>query len=86
MTTKFWQAGVADETWKVIVCARDIKQVDDTIAFIGSILFGHGDHAAIFEELRAMNGAAIVDALLAYRASAADSVSAAITKNREIEP
>ena len=76
MKAKNWKPGVADEIWKIMICARDAERADDVIGGITYIL------GVTQEELRQMTGAQILDGLLAYKRSAYDSVEAGLLAPR----
>ena len=80
---KRWQAGVADEAWKVMVCANDAATASRTLSALGYILTNAGDDIeAVKRALAAMSGAQIVAQLVAYQASAEQSVRTALQTSR----
>lgn len=50
MDKKEWKAGIADEAWKVVVCARDMKQTEDALRHIAAVLCGTGLAGTTFEQ------------------------------------
>lgn len=60
-----WKAGITDEVWKVLICARDISAAKDALSLIAYIC-GEGNDAAQIVTLRSMTGEQIVDAVQAF--------------------
>lgn len=75
---KQWQAGVADEAWKVIICAREAEDVEQALSFLGYVLTSARNWEEAAAVLRQMTGAEIVDGVLAYRERAKQSVENAL--------
>jgi hypothetical protein len=72
---KKWTPGVADEAWKIMVCAKDAAHADDVISFLVYILTNAGnDQVAGLAELRSKSGDEIVAALIQYQAVAHQTV------------
>lgn len=81
---KKWRAGIADEPWKVIVCGRDLQQVDDVLSALSYYLTDAGsDTERGLAQVRQMTGGQIVDALEAHKRTSLLSVQNALTRNRE---
>lgn len=78
---KLWKDGVADETWKIIICAENVRTAESALSALTYILADSSSgHEASLNSLRAMSGKEIVDGLLAYRSSAYRSVEKALKK------
>jgi hypothetical protein len=78
---KKWNAGVADETWKVIVCARDLSRVDDLLSALSYYLTDAGDDTQRgLSIVREMSGSTIIDALEAHKRTSLMSVQSALSK------
>jgi len=77
---KKWAAGVADEAWKVTICALDANRASEVISALVSILTNAGSTDRGIEAVRAMSGSQIMDALIDYQSKAIKSVEAAIRK------
>ena len=79
MQPKQWKAGIADETWKVIICGRDLYRIDDLLSALSHYLTDAGnDRSKGLDMVRQMTGAQIVDALEAHKRSSLVSVQRAI--------
>jgi len=81
---KKWNLGVADEAWKVMICARDLKAADEALEVLRMVLTNldlspKGQDALI----RQMSGDQIMDAMVAYRDGCIDSVAAGIKANSQ---
>lgn len=76
---KTWKAGLADETWKVIVSARDTQRVSELIAQLSNYLTDAGsDMVKGRAIIRTMTGAQIIDALETHIQTNIQSIEAAI--------
>lgn len=73
---KRWASGIADEAWKVTICARDASMVAEMLKNLSYIL------GLSVEELREKSGAEIIDGLIRYQASAVKSVEAGLQVNQ----
>lgn len=81
MTPKLWKPGVADETWKVLICARDFMRADDIMGHLVYVLTTAGaDTEAGLEQISKMTGKQIVDGLKAYALSSSDSIKRGMGK------
>ena len=78
-----WKAGMADEAWKVMICARDAMRATDLIQGVAYILDNPGqcDVVENAKILRRFSGEQIADALLDYRKSAMESVDRGMRKH-----
>ena len=84
---KVWNAGVADEAWKVIICARDACDTEDLILTLCMILtHAGGDTAKGLRDIRAMSGDDIMDALLAYVQKSHQAVENALAPDVLLAP
>jgi hypothetical protein len=80
---KQFKPGLADEAWKVMICARDEEKAQNTLHFLCSVLTDCGsDYAKGRLEISAMSGADIIEAVECYAAVARKSVALAISKDR----
>ena len=72
-----WSAGVADEVWKVVICARDVQRAEDLLSGLAYILDNPGAAGVdgYADVIRRFSGAQIADALIAYREAALQSVA-----------
>ncbi len=76
---KKWKAGIADEAWKVMICARDASHAEEALQQLVYILTDAGSDAARGHALlRQMTGEQIVQGLLNYRQKSIDSVRRAL--------
>lgn len=65
---KKWTPGVADDVWKIAICARDASQIDDVLSFLSYVLTDEGaDTKAGIAIVREMTGGEIVDGLVKYQ-------------------
>ena len=82
---KSWKSGVADEAWKVMICAKDAMRAKDLIQGVAYILDnpGHGDIRKYADVLRKFSGDQIADALLDYHFKAFVSVANALPEKIE---
>lgn len=72
---KIWNAGKADEAWKVMICARDAMRAEDIALGLHSILLGGSkEFPAALDDLSRMSGKQIADGLRAYHQCAINSV------------
>ena len=61
---KIWKTGIADETCKVVVCARDYDATNRCLDWLSHYLTGAvGNESEGLEEVRKMSGEQIVNAL-----------------------
>ena len=77
---KRWNAGVADEVWKVHISSRDASRAEDIAGFLAYIMTDIG-HASLDQQLDAISkfsGEQIAKALLDYRSVSLRSIAAAI--------
>lgn len=80
---KVWKPGCADEVWKVLVCAQEVRLASETISGLCYILTAAGsDEAAALAKIKGMSGAQIVDALKAFRETARKSVETALSRKQ----
>lgn len=78
---KKWKAGIADETWKVIICARDLQRVDDLLSGLSYFLTTAGGNTEKgIAQVRGFTGAEIIDALEAHKRTSALTVASALAK------
>jgi len=73
----------ADEAWKVMICARDVKMAQDTLSHLVSITgapMGLG-YGAQLEQLRSMTGSDIAEAIKARIDDRMASIEAGIRKD-----
>lgn len=76
---KKWKAGIADETWKVIICGRDLYEVDRLLSSLGYYLTdAANDQERALAAVREMSGAQIVDALESHKRTSLLSVQTAL--------
>lgn len=76
---KLWKAGIADEAWKVIICARDAYDTEQLISALIYVLTSAGSNANLgLAEIRKMSGDDIVSALLAHVETSRKSVERAL--------
>ena len=83
MGTLTWKAGTADEAWKVVICARDVKNTETALVHIASVLGKAGSPKTIEQRadcLRGLTGDQIADALVDFHRSRLQSVENAIKK------
>jgi len=66
---KRWCAGVADEAWKVAICARDAAEAGNLLASLASLLVDGNVDA-----LKQMSGREIVDGLIARQKASMESI------------
>ena len=79
---KNWKSGCADEVWKIIICARDIKTADDLIQDLIYILTSSGsDIKAGYLEIKEMSGKQILDGINSYKESRIKAVQNALEKS-----
>lgn len=73
---KKWNAGKADEAWKIIACARDVRLAEATLEHLAYILtdMGHAAHDKMAEALSEMSGKEIAEGLIDYRNAAIQSI------------
>lgn len=75
----------ADEAWKVIICARDIKQAEDALATIEYLaaggFSGRNERSAKLAFIRSLSGAEIADAIERHIQDRLASVQAAIRRD-----
>lgn len=77
--SKTWKPGVADEPWKVLICARDAERADECLSFLVYVLTNAGsDTESGLAEIREKSAADIIDGLKAFKKSAYDSVAKAL--------
>ena len=76
---KVWNPGVADEPYKMLVCAGDYTRARDIKSWLVSVSTDAGsDYKAGEKQLRQFSGNQIVDAILAYERSALESIEAGL--------
>lgn len=84
---KKWAAGIADEPWKIMLCARDAAMASETIGRLIYILTdAASDRDKGVEILRGLTGKEIIDGLIAYQGSAAKSVQSALPNAKGTSP
>lgn len=78
---KTWSAGIADETWKVVICGRDLRLVEELLIQLSYYLTdaGHNLEKGL-SLIREMSGAQIIDALEAHKRTSLISIQNAISK------
>jgi len=76
---KKWKSGIAGETWKVIICGRDLHRIDDILSALSYYLTDAGvDVDRGLSLIRSMSGDQIIDALEDHKRTSIQSVEAAI--------
>lgn len=72
---------MADESWKVIICARDAERADEALSFLSYVLTDAGsDLPSGLEKIRAMSGQEIIEGLQKFKSVAHQSVAMALKK------
>ena len=78
---KKFAAGVADEAWKVTICANDARIASEVLSRLSYILTDAGNRKDLgLDEIRKMSGEDIINGLVAYQKSAIDSVENALKR------
>ena len=75
---KHWATGIADEAWKITVCAIDAHNASELLSSIKYIT------GKSIEELKLLSGKDIIDALIKYQASALKSVEEGLKARRTL--
>lgn len=84
---KKWDAGIADEVWKVAICGRDIQEVRNLLRILSYYLTSAGsDIDAGLALVRKMTGDEIVGALEAHMRTSLSSVESALAKKTGAQP
>ena len=80
-----WHPGVADEVWKVCICANDMHRAKEAIAFVAIVLSGPlcDDHSEdnYLKIISSFSGEQIAQALINYKNQSLKSVELGIKKN-----
>lgn len=78
---KQWNPGIADEAWKLIICAGEALKAETVLSDLIYILTEAGaDKKAGLVAIRDMSGRQIIDGLLAFRDSAHASICNGLEK------
>lgn len=72
---KDWAPGIADEIWKIAICARDMQRDEEALSYLCHVLTNAGsDQEKGLELIRQMSGAQIVTAIQDRISSALKSI------------
>lgn len=77
---KQWNAGVADEAWKVLVCGRDLHLLTEMRDRLCCLLSGKVATAEALADVAQMSGAQIVEAIERKRVSLEQTINNGIKK------
>lgn len=77
---KKWKDGMADEAWKVMICARDANRAEDIASHLAYILtdLGHASFEQQIEAISAFSGEQIATALKERVLSGQRAIAAAL--------
>ncbi len=83
---KKWKAGVADEAYKVLICGRDLHELNVMTERLCNLLTRQREQSTALSEISKMSGKQIVEAIEEKRAVLAKTIENGLARSTTATP